>query len=129
MKNTLKLVNPIMINNAQVSEVTYDTNEITSILFAEAETRRKAAAGTKNVAIVPAAEFDFSLHLYLGIAAILAVNPQYDFSDLERLHGKDVVEVMGIGRNFILQSEKSGDGSSGGQSGTTQKPITPASQN
>ena len=103
---TLKLKNSIMINGAEVTEVTHDSNEIDGILFATAESKRKAAAGLKNTSITPAAEFDFGLHLYLGFAAIIAVNPSYDFSDVERIKGHDVVEVMAIGRNFMLGSEQ-----------------------
>ena len=94
IKGTLRLKNPILINGNEITEVTYDSNEIDGILFATAESRRKAAAGRKDISIAPAAEFDFSLHLYLGFAAIVAVNPSYDFSDLERIKGHDVVEVM-----------------------------------
>lgn len=103
-KDTLVLKNPIMINGAEVAEVTYDSNEIDGILFAEAEAKRKSAAGMKNATISPAAEFDFGLHLYLGFAAIVAVNSSYDFSDVERIKGHDVMEVMAIGRNFMLAS-------------------------
>lgn len=103
---TLKLRNPIMINGEKVAEVAYDTNEIDGILFATAESKRKAAAGMKNTSITPAAEFDFGLHLYLGFASIVAVNPSYDFSDVERIKGRDVVDVMAIGRNFMLASDQ-----------------------
>jgi hypothetical protein len=95
-----------MINGNKITEVTYDANEIDGILFATAESKRKNAAGVKNTTITPAAEFDFGLHLYLGFAAIVAVNPSYDFSDVERIKGRDVVEVMAIGRNFMLMSEQ-----------------------
>ena len=104
MSQTLKLINPIMINGNQVNEVTYDANEIDGILFATAESKRKAAAGMKNATISPAAEFDFGLHLYLGFAAIVAVNQSYDFSDVERIKGADIPKVMSIGRNFMLAS-------------------------
>lgn len=127
MKKTLKLSNPIMINNAQVEELTYDTNEITAALFSEAESRKNVAAN-KNVAIIPAAEFDFSLHLYLFFAAAVAANPGYSFEDVERIHGRDVVEAMAIGRDFILGSEGSKGKTSGEQSETTPKPSTQASQ-
>ena len=104
--DTLKLKNPIMINGNQVTEVPYDSNEIDGVLFAMAEAKRKGAAGMKNASITPAAEFDFGLHLYLGFAAIVAANPSYDFSDVERIKGHDVVAVMAIGRNFMLASDK-----------------------
>lgn len=126
MKNTLKLKNPIKINGVDVSELSYDTNEITPQLFAHAEALKKSAAGLKNVAIVPAVEFDFSLHMYLGFAAIIAVNPSYDFSDMERIHGSDTVDVMKIGRNFILGSEESAESNSDDASETTAEPSTQA---
>ena len=103
---TLLLKNPIKIDGKEVTEVTYDSNEIDGILFATAEAKKKAAAGMKNTTIAPAAEFDFGLHLYLGFAAIIAVNPSYDFSDVERIKGRDTVKVMAIGRNFMLASDQ-----------------------
>lgn len=111
----LILKNPILIDGKEIKEVTYDSNEIDGILFATAEAKKKTAAGVKNTSIAPAAEFDFGLHLYLGFAAIVAVNPSYDFSDVERLKGRDVVEVMAIGRNFILASEKEPQESDSGE--------------
>lgn len=129
MKNTLKLKNPIMINGERVTEVTYDANEIDGIMFATAEAKRKAAAGMRNTSITPAAEFDFGLHLYLGFAAIVAVNPAYDFSDVERIKGRDVVEVLAIGRNFMLASETAQQASdSGAHTETTPESTTPAPQ-
>ena len=44
------------------------------------------------------------MHLYLGFAAIIAANPQYDYNDLQRISGPDVMSVMKIGRNFIIAS-------------------------
>lgn len=127
---TLKLKNPIMIDGKEVAEVTYDTNEIDGILFATAESKRKAAAGMKNTSITPAAEFDFGLHLYLGFAAIVAVNPEYDFSDVERIKGRDVVEVMGIGRNFMLASDQEPqENDSDEPIETTPESTTPARPN
>lgn len=128
-KNTLTLKNPILINGEKVSEMTYDINEIDGVLFATAEAKKKAAAGMKNMSISAAAEFDFGLHLYLGFAAIIAVNPSYDFTDLERMKGHDVVEVMGIGRNFMLKSdETSTESDSGEPTETTPESTTPARQ-
>lgn len=102
----LKLKNPIKIDGKEVAVLTHDANEIDGILFATAEAKKKAAAGMKNTTLSPAVEFDFSLHLYIGYAAIIAVNPEYDFSDLERIKGTDTMAVMEIGRNFIFKSEE-----------------------
>lgn len=125
--NTLTLKNPIMINGEKVSEMKYDINEIDGVLFATAEAKKKAAAGMKNMSVSAAAEFDFGLHLYLGFAAIIAVNPSYDFADLERMKGHDVVEVMAIGRNFMLKSdEASTESDSDEPTETTPESTTPA---
>lgn len=125
----LNLKNPIMINGVAVSEVTYDANEIDGILFATAEAKRKAAAGLGNASITPAAEFDFGLHLYLGFAAIVAVNPAYDFSDVERIKGHDVTKVMAIGRNFMLVSgEESQENDSDEHTETMPESTTQARQ-
>ena len=127
--NTLTLKNPIMINGEKVSEMKYDINEIDGVLFATAEAKKKAAAGMKNMSVSAAAEFDFGLHLYLGFAAIIAVNPSYDFADLERMKGHDVVEVMAIGRNFMLKSdEASTESDSDEPTETTPESTTPARQ-
>jgi hypothetical protein len=84
----------------------------------------------KNMSISAAAEFDFGLHLYLGYAAIIAVNPSYDFSDLERIKGHDTVEVMAIGRNFMLKSDEDAqENDSDEPTETTPESTTPARQN
>lgn len=128
MKNTLKLHNPINIDNKQVSELTYDTNEITATLYAEADAKRRIAAGVRNVSIAPAVEFEYGLHLYLGFAAIIAVNPDYDFSDMERIKGADIPEVQHIGRTFIMKSEDFESEPSDEPSETTPAPSTQASE-
>lgn len=125
MKKTLTLKNAIMVNNSEIKELEYDADEITAIMFTEAESRRKSAAGkSSNTAQV--AEMDTGLHLYMGFAAILAVNPALDFSDVERMHGVDLVDVMRIGRNFLLKLAESPDGSSAEPSAVTPAPTTQA---
>lgn len=127
MKETLILNHPIKINGVDVKELTYDADEITAQLFAEAEVIKKRAAGIKNVSISPAVEFDFGLHLYLGFAAVLAVNPEYTFEDLERVKGVDLTKLMKVGRDFLLTSaEDSSQNNSVEQSETTPEPTTQA---
>ena len=124
--NTIKLRNPIKINGKTVSELTYDANEITASGFAEAEYRKSRANGSNGAPSSAAVELDFSLHVYLGFAAIIAVNPAYDFNDMERIHGKDLVDVMKVGRNFTIVSEaESQDETSENASETMPESITP----
>lgn len=119
------LKNPIQINGKAIKELTYDVNEITPAGFAEAEYRKTRSNGSKGAPSSAAVELDFSLHLYLGFAAILAVNPEYDFNDLERIKGPDVMSVMKVGRNFIIASaEKSTDDTSENASETMQESTT-----
>ena len=127
MNGTLTLKNPVMINGDKITEMKYDTNEIDGVLFATAEAKRKAAAGMKNLSVSAAAEFDFGLHLYLGYAAIVAVNPRRRL--VKRMKGADVVEVMALGRNFMLKSEpEPQENDSAEPTATTPESTTPARQ-
>ena len=125
MQGKLTLVNPIKIDGKNVKQIKYDTNEITPVLFAEAETR-KANAGHGNGNRSGAMELDYPLHLYLGFAAVLAVNEGYTFEDLERVKGRDIIEISVIGRNFIMKSEGSEGETSDEQSETSPESTTQA---
>ena len=127
MKNTLKLQNPILINGKTVSELSYDIDEITGELFAEADSKKMAASGSKSGNLSGAAELDYSFHLYLGHAAILAVNPEYDWSDLARIKGHDNMKIMRIGRTFIVGSAASEEDDSEEPTETTEKSSQPQS--
>ena len=126
MKGTIKLSNPLTINGKLHNELTYDTNEITAQAFAEADARKLAASGSKSGNAAGAAELDYGLHLYLGFAAVIAVNPTIDLADLERVKGPDVMTVMRVGRDFITErsGETSSPDSSDAQSETTPEPST-----
>ena len=55
------------------------------------------------------------------------MNPSYDFSDLERIKGADVVEVMKLGRNFMLASDQASQESDSDEpTETTPESTTPA---
>ena len=127
--DSITLRNPILVDGKKVTKLTYDANEITPTGFAEAEYKKTRANGSKGAPSSAAVELDYSLHLYLGFAAIIAVNPEYAFEDLERIKGADVMEVMKIGRNFIIDSVKdSTDETSESASETTPESTTPESQ-
>lgn len=96
----LKLSNPILINGKKVKELTYDASAITVGMFAEAEARKLKATTAKAGGSAGAFELDYTLHLYLGIMAVIAVNTEIDVTDLERITGPDVMALMRIGRNF-----------------------------
>lgn len=126
----LKLGTPLTVNGKKLNELTYDTNEITVALFAEAEARKLKATTAKAGGLAGAAEMDYSMHLYLGMMAIIAVNPEIDISDLERISGSDVMALMRIGRNFTTSRSEahSEENSSGEQFETTPEPSTPQSE-
>lgn len=130
MKNTLTLENHLKINNKSYKELSYDTNEITAQAFAEADAHKMKASGSKGGNLSGAAELDYGLHLYLGFAAIIAVNPEIDMTDLERIKGFDVMKIMRIGRDFISgkSAAPSSPSSSGEPSGTTPEPSTHQSE-
>ena len=107
MKNevtSIKLKNPIQINGETVNELTYDVNKITPAAFAEAEYKKSQASGSRGAPSAGAIELDYSMHLYLGFAAVIAENPKYDYNDLQRITGPDVMSLMKVGRNFLLAS-------------------------
>lgn len=107
--SVLKLRNAIKVNGKDVSEIKYDENEITAEAFIEAETRKFAAAVKKGASTAATLELDYSMQLELGFAAILAVNPDYDYNDLLRIKGSDLVQVVRIGRGFTMPSEATAD--------------------
>ena len=128
MKGIINLTNPLKVNNKDLTALSYDTEEITGLLFAEADARKMKASGSKSGNLAGAAEIDYSLQLYLGYATVIAVNSEIDWSDMERIKGHDVMEVLKIGRNFIVKSEAASPaGDSGEPSETTPDASTQAS--
>lgn len=128
MKNTLILANPILINGEKVRELTYDIDEITGSLFAEADAKKMSASGSRGGNLAGAPEIDYSMHLYLGYAAIIAVNPSYDWEDLKRIKGHDNMAILRIGRSFITGSAASLEDDSEEPTETMEESSTQASQ-
>lgn len=129
MKGEVTLTHPILINGASVKTLTYDSDEITAIQFIDAETKKLTAGFNRGGNLAGAFEVDYSFHLYLGFAAIIAINPNIDYADLERIKGGDLKGVISVGRNFIMpkSEENSEENISGGQSETTPEFFIPPS--
>jgi len=104
MTGTIELRNPIKVNNELVKELTYDTESITIDQFQEAERRAAFTAGIKEMVIVDFLESNGTFQQYIGMFAIINVNPEVDIEDLKRLKGFDTMQLYRIGRNFIRGS-------------------------
>ena len=124
----ITLSKPVLINGVEVKEMTYDTDEISGALYAQAESAKMKASGSKGGNLAGAVELDYSLHLYIGFAAVIAVNPAYTFEDMERIKGRSLREFARIGRGFFIASADSEADSSDEQSETTPEPTTQARQ-
>lgn len=127
MVNTLVLDNPIRINNKEVKELTYDAQEITAEQFSIA-CAKSAALDKSRAVTLKAKENDYSLHLYLGMMAVIAVNPEISVEDLERIKGFDVLDLTNIGTFFIVRksAEPSAASNSEEQSENTADTSTQA---
>lgn len=126
----LILNNPITVNGKKISSLTYDTSAITVGMFAEAEARKLKATTSKAGGSAGAFELDYSLHLYLGMMAVVAVNPEIDITDLERISGTDITALMRIGRNFTTSrsAAPSEEDSYAEGSENMQGPLAPPSK-
>lgn len=124
----ITLSKPVLINGEEVKEMKYDTDEIDGALYAQAENAKMTASGSKGGNLAGAVELDYSLHLYIGFAAVIAVNPAYTFEDMERIKGRSLREFSRVGRGFFIGSGSSEDDNSDEQSETTPEPTTPAQQ-
>lgn len=102
MKETLTLQEPILINGKEVSELTYNAKEITNDMFLQACAQSAELNKTKTLSL-KVRENDYALHLYLGYMAIIAVNPDIDITDLQRVKGFDLLQIADIGLLFILR--------------------------
>ena len=100
MQETIVLRKPVLIDGEQVRELTYDVDKISSDQFIDAEVLSASAATRLHKISTKVVELDAGFHYYLGVMAILAVNPTYAVEDIERIKGPDILKVMRIGRNF-----------------------------
>ena len=133
MKKELKLINPIEVNGKKLTFLEYDFNEITCELYtmasnyADAKTLRANQQGRPSAAVM---EQNVSFHMYIGMAAVMAVHPEIVVVDLERMKGIDLIQITQLGRNFTIgRSEEPLDqGSLEEQSAVTPESITQESK-
>lgn len=130
MKKTLILDTPLLINGKEIKELDYDANEITALQFSEACMKASELSKNSSSLTLKLKENDYGLHLYLGFAAIIAINPEIDLKDLERIKGNDVLKITDIGTVFIFRKSEanSQEKESAQPCETTPDTSTPASE-
>ncbi len=102
MKGIIELNKAIRIDGTDVKELTYDTDKITVDLYLKAINR----AVTQGNGITGAnIKIDAGAQLMLGMYAVIADNPAYDITDVERITGADIMKVAMVGMAFTLGRE------------------------
>lgn len=129
MNRTIKLETPIKINGKIYEEFEYNPLKITATQFSEACARSSAMNKSRTLSI-NFKQTDTALHLYLGMMSIIAVNPDIDITDLERIEGYDVLELTDIGMLFTYRrwAEPSKENNSAEPSESTPDTLTQASE-
>lgn len=128
MKNEIRLTKPLEIKGKAVKVLTYDTDKITAEQFFEADRLKANKQRGNNTVSAALAEFDNTLHFYIGAQAIIAENPDIDITDIERVHGADIFKIAGIGRGFFIEAATSAQSSSDELSEDTPASTTPTPQ-
>lgn len=120
---SIELFKPIEINGKKVKKLSYDIDEISFVLQVKAEAEAKKEM-QKNGVYVGNQEFDYAYHTCLGMAAIIAVNPEIDWMDLKRIKGRDVNKLTVIGRAYFFGSEELDASTSDDAPGSTPSGTT-----
>ena len=123
---TIKLKTPLKVNGKDMSELKLDFDAITPEGFIRAEALSNAKRSNQG-ASASLAEVDYGFHLYLAFEAAVCADPSVDIADLERITGRDLVQLMQAGRFFALGAD--GDSTESGsdeQSESTPTNSAPA---
>ena len=118
MKGTITLKKSILIDGEQVKELTYDTDKITVDLYLKAV---NGAVSKGNGFTGANIRLDAGIQLMLGMYAIVAENPGYDITDVERVTGSDLMQIVDIGLAFTMGREDQTEEPSEEQSEVTQE--------
>lgn len=99
---SITLVKPLLVNGKEIKTLNYDFEEIDIVTFKQAGAFAQRVPGSSMDGNVQIMENDYNYHLYLGFAAIVAVNPDITIRDLERIKGVDLNVIQAAGRNFTM---------------------------
>lgn len=102
-KKTIKLRTPLLINGVEKTELTYDVDELTVKHLAKAEGLKTKMGGKELLGSISLAQADYTLHICIGMMAVIAVNPDIAVEDLQRLKGYDVAQVADVGAGFFIK--------------------------
>ncbi|MDE5756978.1 MAG: hypothetical protein K2H85_00045 [Allobaculum sp.] len=92
-KGTLKLKKPIEINGKEIYSLSFDSEQIDLDLMSQAEAQARQKRPPNDTSLMTLGETDYTYHLFLGMAAVIAVNPWIDWEDLKRVKGNDLKTV------------------------------------
>ena len=99
---TIILIKPLLVNGKEIRTLKYDFEEIDIVTFKQAGAFAQRVPGNNMDGNVQIMENDYNYHLYLGFAAIVAVNSDVTMRDLERIKGVDLNVIQAAGRNFTM---------------------------
>ena len=102
--DTIRLRQPFKVNGKDMSELKLDFDSITPEGFIRAEALSNAKRSNQG-ASASLAEVDYGFHLYLAFEAAVCADPSVDIADLERITGRDLVQLMQAGRFFALGAD------------------------
>ena len=107
----IKLISPLKVNGKELSELKCDMDAIDAEGFIRAEALSNAKRNNEG-SVASMAEVDYGFHLYLAFEGVKSAMPEVDTTDLERVKGRDLVQLMQVGRFFTLVADGGSEGSS-----------------
>lgn len=126
-EGVITLRKPIMIDGEKVKSFEYDMESIPMTVYMEADARASNELARRGVMKNSMSEFNETLQIYVGMAAVIALNKDITFDDLERVTGTDIKKFRNIGRAFMYASEdESAEDDSDNYSEVSQKPSMQA---
>ena len=111
-----------MIDGRAVNELSYDTDKVTLDGYMKALNRAVVQGGGVTGVNI---KIDSGAQTYIGMYAVLADNPRYDITDLERVTGSDIMRFAEVGLLFISGREDQTPETSEERSEAMPEPLTP----